>query len=70
MAKQLHCPLCKQPVGVTLPVHEQPYRLRHDLARERRKVARLLRAQGYSIRQIQRICGWNSPRSAHKAVTA
>jgi transposase len=62
----MQCPLCKQ----LLPADEIPYAHRREVARERRKVARILRAQGMSMRQIQRACGWKSVHSVELALEA
>lgn len=60
----MRCPLCQQPWNPD----EEPHVHRTDLARVRRKMARILRANGFSYRQIQRYCGWKSVRSVQEAV--
>lgn len=54
----MKCPVCKG--KGELP---EPRQVLRDRTRERRDMARVLRANGYSIRQIADFLGWKSPRS-------
>lgn len=56
------CPICNGDGRIELGIHAD------DSPRARRIMARALRAQGYSFRQIAKLCGWKSPRSAVMAV--
>ena len=57
------CPICKG--KGELP---EPRQVARDRDAERRKMARTLRENGYSLRQIQEFCGWKSVRSVVLAV--
>lgn len=54
----MKCPVCKG--KGCLP---EPRKVQRDRTKERRDMAKVLRANGYSIRQIQEFLGWKSPRS-------
>ena len=61
--KRRKCPVCKG--EGTLP---EPRKVARDRYTERRKMAKILRDQGYSMRQIQEFCGWKSVRSVQVAL--
>ena len=54
----MKCPICKG--KGELP---EPRQVGRDRAKEKREMARVLRANGYSIRQIADFIGYKSPRS-------
>jgi len=54
----MKCPVCKG--KGSLP---EPRKIERDRTHERREMAKVLRANGYSIRQIADFLGWKSPRS-------
>jgi hypothetical protein len=54
----MKCPVCKG--KGELP---EPRKVARDRTRERYEMAKVLRANGYSIRQIADFLGWKSPRS-------
>lgn len=54
----MKCPVCNGKGH--LP---EPRKIERDRSKERRNMAKVLRANGYSIRQIQDFLGWKSPRS-------
>lgn len=56
------CPVCKGRGHVP-----SPRKHTRDRTAERNAMAKTLRRAGYSIRQIQELLGWKSPRSAHMA---
>lgn len=49
------------------PLPETPYHKHRDTA-SKTALAQKMHAEGYSLRQIMRACGWTSPRSAQTAV--
>lgn len=57
------CPICQGSGKV-----EDPRAKGMDETAARRVMARALRAEGYSLRQIMRLCGWKSVRSASLAM--
>ena len=59
----MKCPVCKG--KGELP---EPRKVARDRSKERRAMARVLRANGYSIRQIADFLGWKSPRSVMLAL--
>lgn len=52
------CPICKGSGEL-----EKPYGQTRDLVEVKKKMAKVLRKNGYSYRQIQRFLGYKSPRS-------
>jgi hypothetical protein len=54
----MRCPVCKG--KGELP---EPRQAGRDRSKERRDMAKVLRKNGYSIRQIANFLGWKSPRS-------
>jgi hypothetical protein len=56
------CPICKGTGRLEPPRHAD------RTAEARRVMARALHAEGYSLRQIAKLCGWKSVRSAAQAV--
>lgn len=61
----MKCPVCKGKGN--LP---EPRKVARDRAAERRAMAKVLRSNGYSIRQIADFLGWKSPRSVVEALEA
>lgn len=60
----MRCPICKGSGDIEEPSG------RMDEAKARRVMAKALRAEGYTIRQIMRLIGWKSPRSVMVALEA
>ena len=60
---EMKCPVCKG--KGCLP---EPRKIERDRASEKKAMAKTLRANGYSIRQIADFLGWKSPRSAAMAL--
>ena len=57
------CPVCKGSGHLSIS-----RRVTRDRTKERRAMAKVLRANGYSIRQIADLLGWKSPRSVQLAL--
>jgi hypothetical protein len=54
----LRCPICNGTGQIEPPANQ------YDEQAAKRIMARALRDHGYSFREIMRLCGWKSPRSA------
>lgn len=59
----MKCPICKGKGHIP-----EPRKVARDRAKERQSMAKVLRANGYSIRQIADFLGWKSPRSVQEAL--
>lgn len=60
---KVKCPICEGRGEIEEPRHKD-----FDETAARRTMAKALHAEGYSLRQIMRLCGWKSVRSAALAV--
>ena len=59
----MKCPVCKGSGQLS-----EPRKVGRDRKKERRDMAKVLRAKGYSIRQIADFLGYKSPRSVVLAI--